>query len=234
MKLLLIAGWGFSKEIWAPVEENLSGRWSIEKVDFLDNNFVKNDDLPFARQTKGMIDRVEPDVVAGWSLGAIVLLETLVEFDPPEFLPVLLSGTARFVRREEEGPPGVEPARLRAMRRGIQRDPAPVIEQFYQLVADPAGEIPEEGRINKVNRPEQLLKGLGYLGDVDLTNRLEEVRREVKLIHGVEDAVIPVSAGRLLANNLEDSELIEVAGGHLAPVKNWQILEEILKTRGGK
>ncbi len=230
MRLLLITGWGFTKEIWQPVEQRLAGKWNVKCLDFLEDFPGEDNNLSYCSQLKDKIKYFKPDIVAGWSMGAIVLLETLVKFEMDDFLTVLLAGTACFIQENDTGPEGVQPVRLRAMKRGLSRDPVFTLEQFYRLAARPEKTKPKEGMIaNPGYFENQLLEGLEYLGGVDLTDRLDKIDRRIKLIHGRNDAVIPIGAGRYLADNLAEGELVEIENGHLIPVQNPEKLVEILQ-----
>lgn len=229
MKLLLITGWGFTGEVWRPVEKVSNEKWKIKKLDFLGPNILAVDSSKFPELLKNKITDFRPDAAVGWSMGAIALLEVLIKFELPDFVTVLLSGTSRFVQPDETDPPGVSSVRLRAMRRGIKREPKKSILDFYELAAQPENMGPDYGKPEKItDNKSQLLEGLKYLGEVDLTGGLDKLDRPVKLIHGKQDAVVPVSAGRYLAENLKRVELVELDGGHLAPVQKNEILEEVI------
>ena len=229
MRVLLITGWGFTEDIWQPFERKVADEWQVKSLDFL-RGFTEISNSGYCRQLKSIIKQFKPDAVVGWSMGAIVILETLADFELPDFLTVLLAGSARFIQEDDTAPAGIEPVRLRAMKRGISRNPVSTLEQFYSLAASPEE---NKSKIAQIDNPgswqKKLLEGLEYLEGVDLTDRLDKIDRRVQLIHGREDAVIPFRAGCYLNNKLPGGNLIEAGGGHLAPVRSPGVLVEILQ-----
>jgi pimeloyl-ACP methyl ester carboxylesterase len=64
--------------------------------------------------------------------------------------------------------------------------------------------------------------------------RLKEVRVPTLVIHGVDDVLVPVENGRLVAEAVPGSRLIEVEGmGHDLPKRVWpQVLDAIVEVAG--
>jgi len=75
---------------------------------------------------------------------------------------------------------------------------------------------------------------LAILGTKSRLQRLKEVRVPTLVIHGVDDVLVPVENGRLVAEAVPDARLIEIDGmGHDLPKRVWpQVLDAIVEVAG--
>ena len=97
----------------------------------------------------------------------------------------------------------------------MQKDAPLVLEQF---VKEAGGEEPsKQDLVDGESNLASLVELLNYLEVIDLRPRLDEVSCSSLLIHGTEDKIVPVDAGRHLLSLLRDASFYEVpAGAHLA------------------
>jgi pimeloyl-ACP methyl ester carboxylesterase len=75
---------------------------------------------------------------------------------------------------------------------------------------------------------------LAILAAKSRLQRLKEVRVPTLVIHGVDDVLVPVENGRLVAEAVPDARLIEIDGmGHDLPKRVWpQVLDAIVEVAG--
>jgi pimeloyl-[acyl-carrier protein] methyl ester esterase len=161
-----------------------------------------------------------PIRIAGWSLGALLALDAALAA-PGRFAGlVLVSGTARFCA-DGEGHPGAEPRALRAMSARLGRDPEGVRRAFAAACAAPSGgEAAARWWEEQASRfaGTALARGLEALATLDLRARAGALRVPVRLVHGEDDAVVPLAAARALAASLPQARLLALPGhGHALP-----------------
>jgi pimeloyl-ACP methyl ester carboxylesterase len=220
-KIILISGWAHPPEIWKNVEENLGSEYRIKKLDVTALQDPSGRKFTYAPNLAAEINKFQPDKVAGWSMGGIVLLETLIEHQLPEFQPFLISTTPRFTAHKSNQPPGVAPERLRAMIAGFKKSPQAVLKKFYSLAAAPEPSFFELKRIKKIAaKKDELLTGLHYLDSIDLRNKLEKISRPLSLIYGEQDRVVPVEAAAWLQEKIPVSATVtKFQSGHSIPLQ---------------
>lgn len=236
-KILCVSGWGYPASSWAPLEKQLPE--SIQSV--VIDQFSLEAEQPitsgraeisaYAQNLRRKIVESNPDIVAGWSLGGVVLLEALIHESLPPFKALVLGATPRFVRSSGESVyPGVKNKRLRAMQLQLETEPVTVLENFYQLAAYPAEPRLDPEEIERLVRKFRaaLLNGLDYLGRTDLTGKLAQINRSLLVLHGSDDQVVQPAAGRALAKNLKNARFELLAGGHSLPLTRPEILVERL------
>lgn len=176
----------------------------------------------FAKQTG-------PCTLVTWSLGALAALR--LALDPPPCLRalVLLGATARLPADPRSGYPGVPPATLAAMRRRLRRDPSGLFAAFHALCASPLTPVPAETAAfvaGALAQDQELAdRGLVALATLDLRDLAASVLLPTTLVHGEEDAVVPLAQARLLAAALPHATLVAVpGGGHLPTAETARAL----------
>lgn len=186
--LVFVHGWAFGPEFWMPLRRELGVREALT----LDLGFFGPVNLSLP---------VEPFVAVGHSLGLLWLLR-----HAQDRLAALVSlgGFGRF-----DAPAGP----TRAMRRGLSRDPAQVINAFHQACALPAELAPNEATLAKA-RPEQLAHGLDWLLHWDERAALEAFGRPLLALAAADDAVVPPDLSR--ASFPKNLVMLD-SGGHAFP-----------------
>ena len=169
----------------------------------------------------------------GWSLGALALIEAVIE-KPEKFHSLVLVGaTPCFVSREgfEWGQP--RPL-VKRMLMDMKKDPEAALGRFYPLsfTAEEMEESPAKEFIERYRYPGpircdgpqpgcfpafrygEMAKALEALYSADLRERLNKLGLPVLVVHGSRDEVCPVGAGRFLAERIRGArmEIIENSG----------------------
>ena len=222
---LRLPGWGFSDAVWnplAPFFSNLAG------LDVNWEGLASPEDIT-ARVTAALKAAAANGkdsglILAGWSLGAIAAMELAIAF--PEMIDrlVLIAPTASFVKRADSDM-GWDDRVLRRMQKRLAKDAAGTLDDFVKNMFSETERT--DGRLENVlpavketistDSPVSLARGLDYLREKNLCDRLEEIRQPVLLIHGKDDAICPVQASREIADHVSGpAELVELdEAGHL-------------------
>ena len=157
----------------------------------------------------------------GWSLGGLRALRAACAAPERWRGLILISSCARFCAAPDY-PHGLAPARVRAMKAALRRNPAAVLRQFFADAAAPQA-VPPEALAERVRdalaiKAETLATGLESLLTLDLRSALEQYEQPALILHGREDLVIPWRAGAWLADHLRCSRFVPLAGaGHDLP-----------------
>lgn len=162
---------------------------------------------------------IEPATLIGWSMGALIALETALLAPDLVRSLVLISGTACFMHRLDHAE-DVRPKRLARMRRSLAKGHAlKVLNGFLEDSFHP--DIPTQEELAQHHAEgisdgsEALLMGLDYLVGTDFRDAVSALRMPVLLLHGTEDKVIPYDAAEWLDQHLLEARLIAYPGrGH--------------------
>lgn len=193
MQIVLVHGWGFSPEMWKPVQDGL-GRPAIAL------------DLGFFGPAKTGLPTGQPLLAVGHSLG---LLWLLTHAGLPEGSIVLgINGFTRF-SRADDFPVGVMPRVLDRMMKGLERDAVPVLRQF-RANCGLSGQETEDFGIPETTR---LLDGLSLLQKGDARAQRQRVHAALA---SRDDAIVSTA----MTEASFPSERIGwlETGGHLLPL----------------
>ncbi|WP_074041481.1 8-amino-7-oxononanoate synthase [Kiritimatiella glycovorans] len=224
-RILLLSGWGYPAAELDPLAKALrdTGHEVVLSgpEDLWGRGGGGKSEQPFVDGLESLIAEQGPfERHAGWSLGAMLLLERAVREDGPAGGLVLCGVTPRFCSGRG-WPCGVASAEVRTMQRMLRSDPEPVLREFYRRSAAPRAAEGAEVRIEKVLSAgvEVLSAGLRFLQSFDILPLLAGVRGRVHLLHGSCDGIVPVAAARRLEAELPAARLEEMQGeGHALPL----------------
>lgn len=228
--LLLLHGWGMSNAVFTEVETRLALRYRCLSVDFPGHGasaageVFSLDSLAVAVEELLQQLALSRPVLLGWSLGGMVAqLVAARSFSRLAGL-VLVSSTPCFVACEgwQHGLPDLQ---LRALRRDLQRGYATALGGFFRQMFS-ADELPAE-RFRQIVRfaagpgrlPDQagVFAGLEILRQTDLRSLLPAISTPSLVVHGAADRIIPLAAGRFLAEYIAAAQLSVVPGVGHAP-----------------
>ena len=143
-----------------------------------------------------------PAILLGWSLGGLRALQA-VATEPERWLGLVLIGSTPRFCSAPDWPHGVEPARVRAMKSALRKNPEAVLRQFFADVAAPAQLAPaaseEKVRAALMLGNTTLAAGLDELLDVDVRKAVVGMAKPTLVLHGREDRIIPCATGEWLA-----------------------------------
>ena len=178
-----------------------------------------------ARLIKALTGKRNPDeriYLVGWSMGALLALETACRLRGEISGLVLISACACFTRRDDN-PWGKDKRILQVMKRRLKENTQSVLEDFFRGMFAPDNPERAERFLRQFwpryreQAPEPLIQGLDYLSNFDLRRDLAELSLPVLLIHGELDAVVDIRLGRELAELLPKARLAEKARGDHIP-----------------
>ncbi len=239
-ELALVHGWAMSPHAYAALEACLHGQ-AVRAL-----ALPGHDGEPSAQAAtlEDWADAVAAglapgSVLVGWSLGAMLALDVACRHPHKVSRLVLLAGTARFVAADD-GWPGLQSAVVEAFQRDYAESPAATLERFLalqcmgeprrrtvlQALAQCLSPGAREGR--RGPRPPGSLAaagpapfddGLAILAAADLRPLLGRISQPVLLLHGDQDALMPLAAASRLAQALPHARLQVLEGcGHALPV----------------
>ncbi|MDB5802034.1 MAG: pimelyl-ACP methyl ester esterase [Rhodocyclales bacterium] len=218
--IVLLHGWGLTPEVWAPLQSRLVQR--------LDSDAVT---APALFANEGSLDdwaarllaEIPPGaVLIGWSLGAMLAMAIAARAPRHVSRLVLFAATPSFVKRDD-WPHGLDAETTTAFRQNFLKDPVRTVERFIALQA--LGDV-ERVAVSKALRANiaatdthgaALAHGLRLLEQSDLRGALPAVSTRCLLIHGEQDALMPVAATQWLAHRWSGGETFIMPGvGHAA------------------
>lgn len=212
--LLLISGWAHGEEAVRPVAEAMAECGQVACLCLASSGFGHDAEegiSPYARTVSAHLDTLgKPACIVGWSTGGVVAIETAARYPEKVACLVLLSATARFCS-DDGYVCGVKPAVLRAMIRGLRKNPQGVVSDFiskalYPLNSDQAV-LAARTQAALAEGPESLTRGLEYLAGADLRRDLPSIALPCLVIHGGQDQIVDARAGQYLNSNLAFSEM---------------------------
>jgi pimeloyl-[acyl-carrier protein] methyl ester esterase len=176
-------------------------------------------------------------LVAGWSLGGMLALQLAHDGSPAPQKLALLGVTPRFTRSADCSF-GLPPGQVRVLARNLERRFETTLAEFFALAF--AGEEIAAERLREIRRfavsgnalPDRDTARalLETLLQQDQREILSGVRQPTLVLHGSEDRIAPLAAGRFLAEALPQARLVELAGvGHAPFLSRPQQVAELLR-----
>jgi pimeloyl-[acyl-carrier protein] methyl ester esterase len=231
-KIIFVSGWGSVPSIWNPVISHFMPNYGCNSLPWWDclRRDKLNDNLLF----KLLAEQEKPTILVGWSLGGMVTLSAAANFPKKVDGIVLISSSARMV--QDKRYTGVSNRVLKAMKLRLKTDKQGLLNDFVvmgtsshdldrfaymrEFFVDKALEIDND----------KLFKGLSYLQNYDLRDKLKDIRIPVNIIHGECDKIIDLENARYLCDNLSNTNLNIIRGsGHFLIHSNPEIIIDSVK-----
>jgi len=206
--IVFLHGWAQSQQIWCKQREmfpdalflNLPGHGGAE--DASADQWV---DIIAAQLPK------EPCLLVGWSLGGMLAMQLSAAFPERIAALVLVSTTPRF-KASHEWPHGSSNELFEGFSIAVSSGSPKALNRFFALMLH--GEEINRSDYNAIAKaavdreqsvsPSGLEEGLKLLEELDLRSLVTEIRQPTLLMHGDNDAVVPVEAGRWLAEQTQN------------------------------
>jgi pimeloyl-[acyl-carrier protein] methyl ester esterase len=216
--LALLHGWGFHSGVWAPIVAALADRFTLHCVDLPGHGRSRALRLGSLDALADAIARVIPDasLVAGWSMGALAAQRLAHRHPRKARALALIAGTPCFIARDGWAH-GIAAASLERFARDLRARPASTLDDFVRLNA--LGAAGARRAIRNASRTlgergfpdaSSLEAGLALLRDTDLREEARHLRVPACAIHGRHDALVPVAAGRWLADSIPGARFVEL------------------------
>lgn len=226
--LVLLHGWSMSHAVFSEIAELLANDFHLYIPDLPGHGASDSAESfnmdSFVRILVSWMEKLnfKQGNLLGWSLGGQVAMSIAAACPQLVKRLVLVSTTPLFCA-DDNWSNGLPQGELHALRRGVQRRYLATMGDFFDLQFK--NENISEERRREILRfavrpvglpdPEVALLTLDLLGQEDLRPLLNRVEQQALVIHGENDRIIPVSAGRFLAEILKDAKLATLPGiGH--------------------
>ena len=225
--LALIHGWGLGHGIWTPCVELLNAFSHIYPVKLPGYGEVSDSGETFTQVARSITNALPAGItLCGWSLGSLLAMQAALLAPERVGQLILVAGTPCFAQRDDWK--DAQPASLlNGFADAVDHDAKATLQRFAALMnqADTkARQISREitrGVLSSSLPPVATLqRGLAWLRDIDLRDRLPEIACPVLLIHGENDPLMPLSAARWLAERLPQAQLEIFCGAAHAPFLN--------------
>lgn len=234
-RVVFAHGWGSDHRVWAPYIESFrktykncevinpdlpghaadtNDKWTDGTLNSAIDKYTKileNSDT----QAAAAAQADPPDTIGfGWSLGALLLLSIELK-RPGTFKALILIGATPCFVSTKRFPYGQNRALVKRMMIDLGKDPREALDRFYTLNFTDL-ELGEQRALEFLYRygaaharidPESLLNALGALYTADIIDELSLLDLPVLIIHGSQDLVAPIAAGRFLAGNIRGARL---------------------------
>lgn len=231
-KMILVTGWSYPPESLRHLGESVAELCDVQTLNH--GALIAKSNLAslfpcssFARGLIATLDQLtEPCWLGGWSMGGMIALEAAAQMPRLVKGLILVSTTAKFVA-DDYYSAGVSMTDILSMQRRLKKDHRTTLRRFYSMAARPYGLettfIPEWS--------ETLQNGLIYLEKTDLRKKAPEIDIPALVLHGQEDAIIPLTGGEYLSKLLKRSKFVSYYGvGHDLPHRRHKVVgEEISK-----
>jgi pimeloyl-[acyl-carrier protein] methyl ester esterase len=225
--LVFFHGWGASGRIWEPQAAAFGGRMPV-----LTPTAPVWEVGWFADYLRGL--DLKACLLVGWSLGGMLLLEGFSRLTAPPPNRLVLVGVAPVFTQRPDYSWGQPLAVVRAMRRGLTKNPPQVLAEFAQQCLAP-GEAAFASKAREAfgvpADPMTLAAGLDYLLQSDLRPLLPRLPAGAVVIQGQADRIVDPAQGRILQEHLPGARLhLLPDAGHLPFLTQAAAFNGILET----
>ncbi len=225
-EVVLLHGWALHGGVWSTIVSKLSGAYRFTVPDLPGHG--RSRALEAVPQTVEDLAEaclhVAPPCAAvwiGWSLGALVALEAARRFPRRVAKLVLVAATPRFTRAADWDC-AVAPEVLAGFAADLERDWRTALQRFVTLQTA-AGEwgVLRRLRSEILSRgapsAAALHAGLEVLAHSDLRAALPAIEQKALVLHGGQDRLVPLGAGKYLAARLPHARCLVIARAGHAP-----------------
>ena len=232
--LLFLHGWGQSSRIWC------KQRQSFAQARFLNlPGHGGAHDAPAAAWIKALASALPetPAVLVGWSLGGMLALEIARRF-PARVAALALVSTTPCFKTRPDWPHGCAEDLFSDFELAARGYSAKIMSRFFALMlhGDPLARRDYNDLARECIDRQQpatatgLTEGLSLLAAMDLRPHLAKLQMPAVVMHGEQDAVIPVAAGRALAAALPNSRFHSFSQcGHAPFLTQPELFNETLE-----
>lgn len=234
--LVFLHGWGQSARVWHEQRTHFSPDWPV-----CTPNFPGHGGTPDAQMSEWLNILIaglpESSLLVGWSLGGMLAIQ-MAALSPQKIAGLVLVSTTPCFRNGTDWDAGCSDAIFKNFESGLQDHAARTISRFFALMLH--GEVLSRPEFNAIVRDavdrshpasaDGLRQGLTLLRELDLRNVLTGIKAPCLIMHGDQDAVVPLAAGEHLDGHIPGATFERFEGcGHAPfltqPAKFNQLLE---------
>lgn len=242
-QLVFLHGWGMHSGVFKPVVDVLQKHFNTLQVDlpghghsqaFADfHDIDKCTDYIFNQLKEHIRERA---TFCGWSTGSLVAQNMAIRY--PEIVDklVLITGTPSFEMKSDWFK-GVDSKVLERFKNDLLSDFDKTLSRFLALQfmhSEGQKENLRQARELVFSRPtpdlEMLTAGLSLLKQTDLRSKLCSIRSETLILNGERDSLVPTTAARYLAEELDQARaIIFKSSGHAPFLSHTKQFNESLQ-----
>lgn len=219
----LIHGWGLTGAVWQPLTDRLAARCRVTTIDLPGYGDSPDDGRDFQQTAQALADALPNGcVLGGWSLGALLALQA-ARLAAGRVAGLMLIGATPCFMQRADWPAGQPSALLDAFAARLAAEPTATLRRFIALFNqgdDHARPITRQMSASLSARSPALAalrRGLQWLREVDLRQRLTDLDVPTLLVHGEHDPLNPLAAAHHLSLALPQARLAVIAGAAHAP-----------------
>ena len=223
--LVFFHGWGQSVRVWHGQQAHFSSEWPVSALNLPGHGGAADAmACEWVNISQAGLPE-EPSVLVGWSLGGMLAIE-LAHRQPERVAGLVLVSTTPCFRNKPGWTHGCSDAVFRDFESGVQENSAKAMSRFFALMLH--GDDLTRPEYNDIARAavdrthpasaDGLRQGLSLLGDLDLRDLLTGIKAPCLVMHGDEDAVVPLAAGEYLAEHIPGAALEGFEGCGHAPL----------------
>ena len=237
--IVLLPGWSFTPTVWEPLIAALDQR-GIHRDRLLTPELPLEQRLTLAQRLDDLGSRLPARAhLIGWSLGGELALAWAQRMPERTASLTLLSSTPCFMNRSDWSA-GQSATLLDDFDQRLAANPAALLKRFSMLIRHGDAEAGRDrtladdlARMNELD-PGRLATGLSLLREIDLRATAGTIKVPTLLIHGKQDAVVPIAASEWLEQALSHAELLEIDhASHALPVTHCAEIANFIAARIG-
>lgn len=233
--IALLHGWGFTPSIWQGVIESLV-QMGIRRDRIL-APALPLESNPSAPTSVGVLGSHLPARahLVGWSLGGEMALAFAQKFSDRVASLTLISSTPCFMNRDD-WQAGQPSALLDDFDERLANNPAALLKRFSMLIRHGDAEagrdraLTERLSLASETDPVRLAAGLQLLRRIDLRSGTLNLTAPCLLLHGAQDAVVPVTAAEWLQHQTGAALQRIDNASHALPLTHADLLARHLST----
>jgi len=234
--LIFMPGWGQSSQVWHHQIEYFSKSWQVQVINLPGHGDAP--DAPVNSWVEELNDALpdHPCILIGWSLGGMLAIQLAHSF-PEKFAGLVLLSSTPCFRARIDWKYGCSDKQFYAFEHALESDSNKLLSQFFTLMLH--GDALSCNRFNAIareavdrkHRPlrEALRSGLELLDTLDLRHQLPTISVPTLVMHGAHDEIVPLQAGRYLAEQIQHANLHIMACGHAPHLTQVDVFNEHLE-----
>lgn len=209
-KLIVISGWASQPILFKNLFKLLSGEYEITLLEFNDIDSIQD----IYERGKNIIDRQGNITVLGWSMGAMMLLRLMAEYDNIK-RAIIIGGFPKFAYNSTYKY-GFKERYIKNMIIELDSKSHKVLDKFFSNVLN--DKEMDNLQLRYDMDKESLKLGLEYLIMTDMREYLDRIRcKDVTIIHGKNDMISSYDNAVYLNENISNSKLVLIEGCGHAP-----------------